>query len=88
LTGEPPRIALSCVDQDDQLGQACRAAAGDAHAGAGLSDGAGRLPEDDLASAGGGEYQLRALLAGPVQDEIDGVAPPGAGAGGDLLDDL
>jgi hypothetical protein len=73
---EPVGIPLMGVDRDLQLGDPGRPGGGGGHVRAGLLAGARGLPEDSVAAAGPGEHDLGAVLPPPVQDQVDGRAPP------------
>jgi hypothetical protein len=70
LGGELPRAPLVAVDEDlEHLTR--RPPGGNRDVRSGLARGAGALPEDDLASAGSGEHELRAVLTTAVEHQVD-----------------
>ena len=72
LLRETVRVALAGVDDDQELGEAAHPPARDAGTRSRRGDDLARLPEDALpAGRQGSEHELRAVLAGPVEDQID-----------------
>jgi hypothetical protein len=63
LVGKAPRIALTGVDGDEQLGATRRSPGRDTRTRACLCRRAGGLPQDHLAAPRRGEHELRAVLA-------------------------
>jgi hypothetical protein len=86
LAVEPVGVALVGVDDDLQGGDPGGPGGRGADRGAGLLAHPGCLPEHGVAASGGGEHDLGAVLAGPV--EVDGGAPPATGPQPDPFDDL
>src|SRR5206468_2429634 len=89
LSGKSIRIALARVDEDGQRAPPRGASRRHAYPGPGLAGRLGGLPEDPLTSAlDTREHQLRAVLAGPIEHQVDGHAAADARPHRHLLDDL
>jgi hypothetical protein len=87
LAAESVRILLARVDQDlKHLPMSSRSR--DMNAWPSLLCRLGRLPEDHFSTAGAGDHELRAVLASPIEDQIDGGAPARTAAYRDPKDDL
>ncbi len=87
LLFELPRVALVGVDDDVEhppTGTGGR----HRHCGSRLFGGAGALPEDHLATSGSGEHELGSVLAGAVEDEVDGGGATHTRADRDAFDHL
>src|SRR5581483_65198 len=87
LAPERPCVALVAVD-DDVEDVPGGAASRQRDRGPRLLGRARALPEDDLATTCAREHELRAILAGTGEHEVDGRATPDARAHGHALDDL
>lgn len=89
LLCEPIRVSLSGVNHDRDDAHVADASCRNPGPGArGVNDLA-RLPEDSLATGRQGrEDELRAILAGPIQNEIDSHPAPHAAEDAHLLEDL
>ena len=75
LVAERPWVPLVNVDDDLQL-LTRRSGRRDRDVGTSLASGPRRLPEDDVTAAGLREHELRTVLPGPIEHEIDGRATP------------
>ncbi len=88
LAGEAERVTLPGVDADDEVVKARCAPGGDPDAGARCPGRLWCLPENPLTALYCCEDDLRAIVAGPVKDQVDGRPAADTRPDGGLVDDL
>ena len=78
-------LARALAEHNDAAGSSAR----DASTGSRAGDHLARLPEDALPAGGQGrEHELGAVLAGPLEDQVDRHPSPATEGNGHLLNDL